>query len=68
MLYDTASLVALTFFFLVLSAVELGIGLILVMVQHTLSRSVSLLSGRFNFLKFTTRMNVKAPGHSAPRL
>jgi hypothetical protein len=68
MLYDTASLVALTFFFLVLSAVELGIGLILVMVQHTLLRSVSLLAGRFNFLKFTTRLNLKVPGQSSSRL
>ena len=67
-LYDTAGLVALTFFFLVLSAVELGIGLILVMVQHTLLRSVSLLSGRFNFLKFTNRISLKSPGHSVAQM
>ena len=68
LLYDTASLAALTFFFLVLSAVELGVGLILVMLQHTLLRSVSLLSGRFNFLKFTTRINVKVPGPATTKL
>lgn len=40
--YDNVNLLALTFFFLVLSAVEFGIGVVLILVQNVFLRSVHL--------------------------
>ncbi len=41
-LYDNVNLLALTFFFLVLSAVEFGIGIVLILVQNVFLRSIYL--------------------------
>jgi len=41
-LFDNANLMSLTFFFLVLSAVEFGIGLVIILVQNIFFRSIQL--------------------------
>lgn len=41
-LYDSVNLLSLTFFFLVLSAVEFGIGLVIILVQNVFFRSIQL--------------------------
>lgn len=46
--YDNVNLLALTFFFLVLSAVEFGIGIVLILVQNVFLRSVHLDEGSQN--------------------
>lgn len=41
-IYDNLNIISLTFFFLVLSAVEFGIGLIIMLLQNILTRSIQL--------------------------
>ena len=53
--YDNLNLLSLTFFFLVLSAVEFGVGLVLMLLQNVLTRSINLMDNDANFLKFLTR-------------
>lgn len=57
--YNNVNVLALTFFSLVFSAVELGIGLVLLLTQNTLTRSLSLSENDKNFLKFTNRFKSK---------
>lgn len=40
--YDNVNLLSLTFFFLVLSAVEFGIGLVIMLIQNIFFRSIQL--------------------------
>ena len=40
--YDNLNILSLTFFFLIFSAVEFGVGLVLMLVQHLLTRSLNL--------------------------
>ena len=40
--YDNVNLLSLTFFFLVLSAVEFGIGLVILLLQNIFLRSLQL--------------------------
>lgn len=42
---DNVNLLSLTFFFLVLSAVEFGIGLVIILLQNVFLRSTSLNDG-----------------------
>jgi hypothetical protein len=56
MIYDNLNLLALTFFFLVFSAIELGIGLILLLLQNLITRSISLSNNSFNVKKFKHRI------------
>jgi NADH:ubiquinone oxidoreductase subunit K len=58
-LFDNVNLVSLTFFFLVLSAVEFGIGLILILTQNIFLRSISLNDLSSNFLKHNSRFSSK---------
>jgi len=58
--YDNLNLLSLTFFFLVLSAVEFGIGLIIMLVQNIIIRSINLNDSDTNILKFSSRFNIKA--------
>jgi hypothetical protein len=44
------------FFFLILSAVEFAVGLVIMLLQHTLTRSVSLSDNDMNAVKFSTRL------------
>ena len=54
--YDNLNLIALTFFFLVLSAIEFGVGLVLMLLQNVLTRSINLNDNDANFIKFLTRL------------
>jgi hypothetical protein len=42
LIYDNLNLVSLTFFFLIFSAVEFGVGLVIMLIQHLLLRTLSL--------------------------
>lgn len=55
--YDNLNLLSLTFFFLVFSAVEFGVGLILMLVQHILTRTLHLDDKDTNVFKFNNRVN-----------
>jgi hypothetical protein len=46
---------SLTFFFLVLSAVEFGIGLVIILIQNVFLRSISLAANSDNQFKNSTR-------------
>ena len=56
-LYDNLNLLSLTFFFLVLSAVEFGIGLVIILVQNIFSRSINLADNNKNWLKFNQKFS-----------
>lgn len=57
--FDNLNIVSLTFFFLVLSAIEFGIGLILLLFQNIINRSINLNDYDSNFLKFINRYKNK---------
>lgn len=57
--YDNLNILSLTFFFLILSAVEFGLGLIIMLVQHIIMRSISLNDTNTNSLKFSLRFSRK---------
>ena len=58
-IYDNVNLLSLTFFFLILSAVEFGLGLIIILLQHLFNRSVSLHDNNTNTAKFASRFSSK---------
>lgn len=58
-IYDNLNLLSLTFFFLIFSAIEFGIGLVLLMLQHIFFRSLSLITNDYNSNKFLTRLVAK---------
>ena len=57
--YDNLNLLSLTFFFLILSAVEFGLGLIIMLVQNIIMRSINLNDSNVNPIKFASRLNNK---------
>lgn len=59
LIYDNLNVLSLTFFFLVFSAIELGLGLILLLLQNIITRSTNLDNHDLNFLKFNTRFRSK---------
>ena len=58
-LNDNLNILSLTFFFLIFSAVEFGIGLVLLLLQHILSRTLKLNDSDTNVFKFVNRFNRK---------
>ena len=52
-IYDNLNIVSLTFFFLIFSAVEFSVGLVLLLLQHLLLRTLSLDIGGNTPFKFT---------------
>lgn len=54
-LYDNINLLSLTFFFLVLSAVEFGIGLVIMLLQNIFFRSLQLHDNSKNWIKHNLR-------------
>ena len=58
-IYDNLNIVSLTFFFLILSAVEFGLGLVIILVQNIILRSINLNDASSNTFKFTTRFQQK---------
>lgn len=59
LLYDNLNILSLTFFFLVFSAIEFGIGLVLLLFQNVINRSINLHDNDLNFLKFNNRLKTK---------
>nr|ASY95740.1 Nad4L [Stylonychia lemnae] len=59
MTHDNLNILSLTFFFLVLSAVEFGIGLVILLIQNIFTRSLSLNENDSNFFKFSSRFKSK---------
>lgn len=57
LVYDNLNILSLTFFFLIFSAIEFGVGLILLLIQHILLRTLSLNDHDTNIFKFTNRFN-----------
>lgn len=57
--YDNLNLLSLTFFFLILSAIEFGLGLIIMLVQNIIMRSINLNDSNANPIKFASRLNSK---------
>lgn len=55
--YDNLNIVSLTFFFLIFSAVEFSVGLVLLLLQHLLLRTLSLDIGGNTPFKFTRQFN-----------
>ena len=55
--YDNMNFLSLTFFFLVLSAVEFGVGLILMLLQNILMRSLNLNDSNSSWMKLSTRFS-----------
>ena len=64
--YDNANFLSLTFFFLVLSAVEFGVGLVLLLVQNIFTRSLSLSDNTKNDVKYSTRFINKLKNTQTP--
>lgn len=65
-LYDNVNLLSLTFFFLVLSAVEFGIGIVLILVQNVFLRSIYLSDNSKNWLKYNTRFLLRIKNSKLP--
>ena len=59
LVFDNLNLLSLTFFFLILSAVEFGLGLVLILVQNVLLRSINLNDWTQNSFKFLTKFQQK---------
>jgi NADH:ubiquinone oxidoreductase subunit K len=55
--YDNLNLVALTFFFLLFSAVEFALGLVLLLLQHLILRTIQLDTAFNAPFKFTLALN-----------
>jgi len=58
-IYDNLNILSLTFFFLILSAVEFGLGLIIILVQNIINRSINLNDSNTNTLKLSLRYQNK---------
>jgi len=54
MTYDNLNILSLTFFFLIFSAVEFGVGLVLMLIQNLLTRSLNLDTAGSVQSKYTT--------------
>jgi len=55
LVYDNLNVLSLTFFFLIFSAVEFGLGLVLILLQHVLLRTLNLDEAETNLVKFSSR-------------
>lgn len=59
LVYDNLNILSLSFFVLVFSAVEFGVGLIILLMQFLFTRTLNLNEGDSNFTKFTDRLSKK---------
>lgn len=59
LIFDNYNLLSLTFFFLVFSAIEFGLGLILLLFQNLINRSINLNNFDQNFIKFINKFKNK---------
>lgn len=56
LIFDNVNFLSLTFFFLILSAVEFSVGLVILLIQNVIKRSINLNVNNLGSLKFTTRL------------
>lgn len=56
LVYDNLNVLSLTFFFLIFSAIEFGLGLVLILLQHVLLRTLNLDEAETNVVKFSSRV------------
>lgn len=54
--FDNLNILSLSFFMLVFSAVEFGIGLVIMLLQFLFTRTLNLNENETNLLKFTNRI------------
>ena len=59
LVYDNLNLLSLTFFFLIFSAVEFSVGLIVLLLQHLFLRTLNLNETITNSYKFSNRFTQK---------
>lgn len=59
LIFNNVNLLSLTFFLLILSAVEFGLGLVIILIQNIFLRSISLNLNNTNTLKFGSRFKNK---------
>ena len=64
LVYDNLNLLSLTFFFLILSAVEFGLGLVIMLVQNIFLRSINLSDSSLNNAKAGLRFKGKLNSYS----
>ncbi len=57
--FDNLNVLSLTFFFLIFSAIEFGVGLVLLLLQNLIFRSIYLFDFDANYVKFLTRFKKK---------
>ena len=57
LVHDNLNILSLTFFFLIFSAIEFGVGLVLLLLQHILLRTLNLNDSETNIFKFVSRFN-----------
>ena len=67
-LYDNVNLLSLTFFFLVLSAVEFGLGLVIMLIQNIFFRSLQLHDNSKNWIKHNLRFVTRVKSLTLPFL
>lgn len=68
LIFDNVNLISLTFLFLVLSAVEFGIGLVIILIQNIFIRSTQLSDGSKNWLKHNIRFVSRIKNNIVPWL
>ena len=60
-IFDNVNILSLTFFFLIFSAAEFALGLVIILLQHILLRSIYINTGSKNTHKLSTRFLKKVP-------
>ncbi len=60
-IFDNVNMLSLTFFFLIFSAAEFALGLVIILIQHVLLRSIYINSMSKNTHKFSYRFKKKIP-------
>jgi NADH:ubiquinone oxidoreductase subunit K len=60
-IFDNVNMLSLTFFFLIFSAAEFALGLVIILVQHVMLRSIYINTLSKNTHKFSLRFKKKLP-------
>jgi NADH:ubiquinone oxidoreductase subunit K len=58
-IFDNVNILSLTFFFLIFSAAEFALGLVIILIQHIFSRSIYINTMSKNNHKFSSRFKKK---------
>ena len=60
-IFDNVNILSLTFFFLIFSAAEFALGLVIILIQHIFLRSIYINTMSKNNHKFSLRFKKKLP-------